>query len=250
VPNPKHELGAFVLLMVGVLQLSVAVGGVQLTIVQESMLTKVILLGQRVKMGLMVSSTQVVLTWWTITVNVQYVRLLFASVAAYPTIVLPIGKQVPELWVLTTVGVPQLSVAVGVAHCAKAQESSVVKTILLGQEVKVGLLVSPWHKLLTVMVNSQPDVLFWASLAKYETMVLPKGKHVPDCIIENIAATLQLSVAVGATQVATAQLSEVLKTILVGQAEINGLMVSMPHGLLTSMVNEQIPILPLKSVAR
>jgi hypothetical protein len=58
VPKPKHELGAFVLLTVGVPQLSVAVGGVQEAIEHESMLTIEILVGQRVNTGLMLSEAQ------------------------------------------------------------------------------------------------------------------------------------------------------------------------------------------------
>ena len=40
------------------------------------------------------------------------------------------------------VGVPQLSVALGVPHSVMTQVSNVVKTILRGQEVKTGLIVS------------------------------------------------------------------------------------------------------------
>jgi hypothetical protein len=71
VPKPKHELGAFVLLTVGVPQLSVAVGAVQLAIEHESMLTIAILVGQRVKTGLMVSMAHVALSRLTVTVNEQ-----------------------------------------------------------------------------------------------------------------------------------------------------------------------------------
>jgi hypothetical protein len=65
-----------------------------------------------------------------------------------------------------------------------------------------------------------------------------------------MAAMLQLSVAVGETQVAMAHVSVVVKTIFVGQAEIVGFIVSTAQGLLTFTVKEQIPALPFKSVAR
>jgi hypothetical protein len=77
----------------------------------------------------------------------------------------PIGKQIPELWVLTTEGVPQLSVAIGVAHCAIAQVSSVVKTIFVGQFVNTGFTVSEAHTLVLVTrtLKEQVAVLFLVS---------------------------------------------------------------------------------------
>jgi hypothetical protein len=59
------------------------------------------------------------------------------------TFVRPSLKQVPELWVDVKVGVPQLSTTVGKAHCATAHVSAVAKTILVGQDVKIGLIISP-----------------------------------------------------------------------------------------------------------
>jgi hypothetical protein len=81
----------------------------------------------------------------------------------------PIGKHLPELWVLTTEGVPQLSVAIGIVHCAMAQVSRVVKTILVGQVTKVGLMVSASQAVIldapTVTVNEHWDLLLLASVA-------------------------------------------------------------------------------------
>jgi hypothetical protein len=79
---------------------------------------------------------------------------------------MPIGKQKPVLCVLTTEGVPQLSVAVGAAHCAIAQLSIAVNTMFAGQFVKTGFTVSVAHGfvLVTRTWKEHVAVLFLVSL--------------------------------------------------------------------------------------
>jgi hypothetical protein len=60
---------------------------------------------------------------------------------------------------------PQLSVAVGMAHCAAAQLPDVVKAILGGQDEKTGLMVSLAHGFWTLMTNEQVARLFIESVA-------------------------------------------------------------------------------------
>jgi hypothetical protein len=101
----------------------------------------------------------------TATVNVQSVVLPLESRAVYVTGVVPIGKHLPARCVETSVGVPQLSVTVGVAHCAIAHESVVFKTIFTGQLAIRGFVVSVAQGLVTVTVNEQMPVLLFASFA-------------------------------------------------------------------------------------
>jgi hypothetical protein len=77
----------------------------------------------------------------------------------------PAKKQMPGVWVLTTEGVPQLSVAVGSVHCALAQVSTVDKTIFAGQFEKTGFTVSVTQLLVLVTRtrNEQVAVLFLVS---------------------------------------------------------------------------------------
>jgi hypothetical protein len=67
--------------------------------------------------------------------------------------------------VLVTVGVPQLSVAVGAVHVVVAVVPDVVKEIFAGQADKTGLVVSVAQGFMTVTVKEQVDLLFFASVA-------------------------------------------------------------------------------------
>jgi hypothetical protein len=82
---------------------------------------------------------------------------------------------------------------------------------------------------------------------------LPKGKHIPDWCEPNTEGVLQLSVAVGSTQVAIAQVSAVLMTMFCGQLLSIGLMLSVAHVLMmgakTVTVNVQIELFWLESSA-
>jgi hypothetical protein len=62
-------------------------------------------------------------------------------------------------------------------------------------------------------------------------------------------ASLQLSVATGITQVALAQVSELVKTILVGQNGKRGFMVSFAQGLVIVTVKAHVDVLFLLSFA-
>jgi hypothetical protein len=153
---------------VGVPQLSVAVGAVQLTNVHESMLTKLMFVGQRDKVGLIKSVGQGFVFLLTVTVKAQVAVLLRESFPVYVTVVTPTGKQAPEMCEAVKVGVPQLSVMRGADQRATAQVSD-VKTILLGHLVMTGFVVSPAQGVLvlmsavTVTLNEHVAVLFFAS---------------------------------------------------------------------------------------
>ena len=71
----------------------------------------------------------------TVTVKVQVLRLPLASVAVFVTVVTPSGKVLPLAALLTTVGVPQLSVALTwkVTLLRLHRPASAVSTRLPGQ---------------------------------------------------------------------------------------------------------------------
>jgi hypothetical protein len=58
-----------------------------------------------------------------------------------------------------------------------------------------------------------------------------------------------LSVAVGGVQVAIADVSVVVKDMLVGHADKTGFVVSVAHGFMTVTVKEHVDLLLLASVA-
>jgi hypothetical protein len=165
-----------------------------------------------------------------------------------------VGEVVKE-----TVGVPQLSDAVGAVQLAIAQLLVVVKLIFVGQLVKVGGVASVSHGsvLVTVTVKEQVAELPFASVALYETVVVPTGKHEPipkpdvGEVVKDTVGVPQLSDAVGAVQLAIAQLLVVVKLIFVGQLVKVGGVASVSHGsvLVTVTVKEQVAELPLVSVA-
>jgi hypothetical protein len=72
---------------------------------------------------------------------------------------------VPDVSVLVTEGVPQLSVAVGAVHVTMADVSDIVLEILAGQAVKTGFIVSLAHGFMIVTVKEQVALLFLASVA-------------------------------------------------------------------------------------
>jgi hypothetical protein len=67
--------------------------------------------------------------------------------------------------VLVSVGVPQLSVAVGAVQVSITAVSGVVLAILVGQFVKTGFVVSVAQGFVTVTVKEQVALLFLASVA-------------------------------------------------------------------------------------
>ena len=84
------------------------------------------------------------------------------------TLVVPTGKLEPEFADPDTEGVLQLSVAVGLVHCAMADDDAVVTDTSAGQFVNTGAIVSLEQAVitcLTVTVNEQTPVLPFASVA-------------------------------------------------------------------------------------
>jgi hypothetical protein len=105
---------------------------------------------------------------------VQVAILLEASVAVQLTVVVPAGKVEPEGGVQTTVGVPQLSVAVtmklAVAPVAIGQEATAAAFMLPGQLSTGGVLS------VTVTVNEQ----LGPAVVVQVTVVVPTGKQLPE----------------------------------------------------------------------
>jgi hypothetical protein len=110
--------------------LSVATGITQVATAQESKVVKVILDGQNGNLGLMVSLAQ---GFVMETKNEHVAVLLFWSVAVYVTVVEPCLKHVFGSFDAKTVGVPQLSVAVGAVQLTNVHESMLTKLMVAGQ---------------------------------------------------------------------------------------------------------------------
>jgi hypothetical protein len=81
------------------------------------------------------------------------------------TVVKPILKFVPDVSVVDTEGVLQLSVAVGAVHMTITVVSEIVFDTFAGQAVKMGLMVSVAHGFVTVTVKEQVALLFLSSVA-------------------------------------------------------------------------------------
>ena len=237
-------------------QLSVALGGVQVAMAVVPVVVKLIFAGQLVKTGFTTSLSQgFTCERVTVMAKAQVEKLPLASSALYVTVVVPIGNVQPELWVLITEGVVvQLSVAVGGNQFATASISVVVKLILVGQFEKTGFTISfaQLLVLITVILKEQIATLFLESVAMYETIVSPKGKAEPRrCVPVTKGVKEQLSVTVGKSQVATAVVPVVVRVILAGQLLKTGFTVSVSQGLikLTFTLKIQVSTLFLASVA-
>jgi hypothetical protein len=137
----------------------------------------------------------------------------------------PAENGAPELKLPVTFGVEQLSVAVGAVQTAPTVVTVVLgiaRLMLLGQAVNTGATRSFAQSLKgwTVMLNVQVAVLLAASLAVYVTEVVPTEKLAPELTLFAIVGVEQLSVAVGAVQVAVVVVAVAfgrVRVILVGQ---------------------------------
>jgi hypothetical protein len=112
----------------------------------------------------------------TVTVNVQLVVLPEASVATLVTVVVPLGKLVPDAGVVATVTPGQLSLATGAGNVTIAEQSRgcVFVTMFAGQ-VMPGGSVS-----LTVTVKLALPCFPVSSVAVQLTVVVPLGSTLPD----------------------------------------------------------------------
>jgi hypothetical protein len=79
---------------------------------------------------------QVIVHGTTVTVNMQELILLLASVAVQVTVVAPIAKQVPDGGAHTAVAPGQLSVGVGVVNVTVAHPAPVETLMLAGHEIE------------------------------------------------------------------------------------------------------------------
>ena len=151
-PTGKEEPLAKLTVTVGVTQLSVAVGAIQVTLFAQipGVLSTKIFEGHDVNTGAFVS--------FTLTVNEHVAILPAASAALYITTLVPTGNVEPlgNNEVSVTVAVPHLSVAVGAAQEATPEQvpPTLFTTILLGQKVKTGACKSA-----TVTVKEQEEEL-------------------------------------------------------------------------------------------
>ena len=158
VPTTKKFPGDLLLVMLTT-QLSVTVGGVQVTLVPQvpavaSALT-VIVAGQPVIVGFVIS--------FTTTSKLHADCLPEASVAVYVTVVVPTAKNWPGVLLLVRLTV-QLSVTVGGVHVTfvphEPAVASAFTVIVDGHPVMLGLVTS-----LTTTLNVQNDFLPDASVA-------------------------------------------------------------------------------------
>jgi DNA-binding transcriptional regulator of glucitol operon len=195
----------------------------------------------------------------TVIVNEQDAELLAASVAVKTTVFVPFGNAEPLAKPLVRATVaPQLSVAVGVVNVATAVQSpaSVFRLIGVGQ-VSAGFSLS-----VTVTVNEQDAELLEASVAVKTTVFVPFGKAEPLAKpLVRVTVALQLSVAVGVVNVATAVQSPASVFILRGDGQVSaGFSVSdivtvneqlvVPQELVTvtvTLVTPTLNVLPLPS---
>ncbi len=164
-----------------------------------------------------------------------------ASVATQFTVVTPSGKHEPEGGVQTTVGVPQLSVAEGLAKVTVVQLPEVIRPIpIIGAQEICGGSVS-----LTVTVNEQLPVFDDESVAMQVTVVTPLGKVEPDAGAQTgVRLPSQLSAAV-AVKLTTAEQSPPAVPVVMGDGQVT----TGASSSLTVTVNEQLPVLPDESVA-
>jgi len=139
---------------------------------------------------------QVIAGFWlslTVTVKVQAVVLLEASVAVQVTVVTPLWKVEPEAGTQAAVAPGQLSVGVGVAYVATAVQipAAVFNVIFAGHVIAGGILS------LTVTVKVQDAVFSEASVAVHVTVVVPLAKLEPEAGTQATVAPEQLSEGVG-----------------------------------------------------
>jgi hypothetical protein len=217
-------------------QLSLTVGAAQVTtaLQKPGVLLTAMLAGQNVNTG----------GWLSLTVTVNEHNTLFplASVAEYTMLVVPIGKTEPlgnpDTWVTIKPG--QFSVAIGAIQFTTAPHvPGVLFTVILaGHDVKTGASLS-----VTVTVNEHVVKFPTASVAVYDTVVVPTGKFDPFnkpevCVTVTPA---QLSFATGTVHV-TGELqipAELPTTMLAGHDVNTGGSPSV-----TVMVNEQVEVFP------
>ena len=129
----------------------------------------------------------------TVTVKVQDAVLLEASVAVQVTVVTPFWKVEPDAGTQAAVAPGQLSVGVGVAYVATAEQiPEAVLSVMFAGHVMLGFCVS-----LTVTVKVQLAVLLEASVAVQVTVVTPFWKVEPEAGTQDAVAPGQLSVGVG-----------------------------------------------------
>jgi hypothetical protein len=113
--------------------------------------------------------------------------------------------------------------------------------MLAGQAEMTGLMVSTAHGLLILTVKAQMPTLPFKSVARYVTVEIPIGKHLPGCAVANVDTVPQSSVALGTVHCAAAQVVVVEEIeIFAGQPVKTGLVVSVAHGLLIVTENEQV----------
>jgi uncharacterized protein YunC (DUF1805 family) len=154
VPTENVLPGALVVVSVPPAQLSVNVGGVQVTTAwQDALALTVIFEGQPEITGFTAS--------WTITLKEQVDVLPAASVAVYVTGVVPMEKVLPGAFVVVSVPPAQLSVNVGAVQVTTAWQDGLALTVMFEGQPEITGLVTSW----TVTLNEHVEVLPAASVA-------------------------------------------------------------------------------------
>jgi len=156
-----------------------------------------------------------------VTVNVQLLVLVDASVTLQLTVVVPFGKVAPEAGVQVGVPTPaQLSLTVGFANVTTAEHTpAAVGTVTFAGHVIVGACVS-----FIVTVKVQFAVRPIVSVAVQVTVVVPLTNVDPEAGAQTVVAPEQLSVGVGVVKVTTAvhTLASVDWVMFPGQAIAGG----------------------------
>jgi hypothetical protein len=122
--------------------------------------------------------------------------------------------------------------------------------MFVGQAEITGFVVSTPHGLLTLTVKEQMPTFPFKSVARYVTVEIPIGKHLPGCAVAKVDTAPHSSVALGTVHCAAAQVVVVVEIeIFAGQVAKTGLVVSVAHGLLTITEKAQVALLFIESVA-
>jgi hypothetical protein len=193
VPNENKAPEICELTKVIPLQLSAAVGGVQVATAWHEVLadTTISEVTQVEKTGF-TSST-------TVTLNVHVATFPATSVAVYFTTVIPRWNIDPEACVEFKVTAVQLSVAMGAVQFTVVWHAADADTVILeGHPAITGAVLS-----VTTTLNVQVDIFPAASVAVYFTWVVPIGNVLPGACVETRVTEPQLSDAVGGVQFAT-----------------------------------------------
>lgn len=111
----------------------------------------------------------------TVTMKLQALLLLLASVETQRTVVAPGGNVLPDNGEQTSTGLVSQMSEVVTTYVATAPTGLVHSTVTLVEHAMAGAVLST-----TVMVNEQALLLLLASVARHRTVVTPGAKVLPE----------------------------------------------------------------------